>query len=681
MTTNRPGESIPIDPHASAAVPWWYDSPVWEERTWATDYIRKESGIRLRVDKVRSLQVPGKIPVVTNHHPTQLQYDFSVITTPQPPPANVVEVWQRITTHFATPDASLPKGKDGSVQAVQTNAWLSWNDYRILYRYLNSVMTIDGDEARWVHIAQGEMPVKGDYEHLVMLGQLFGTSFTLAQLYGSICFRFGHREGALVPLGNNEWSHQKYIRRIVSMEDLAHELAELSAHLAPAPHYPLPSPGVFSRGVTAVLASQYPSFSTAELGAMQGYMAGIMYMYQTAYPTFTSQLLVPPNKYLSLAIVRNWATFMGAEAFQKKDYATLQRQWGPPKNDTIDKVTVKLEQRNVLGWWFKPYPTPEQVEDMKAFDHLFSSGDQAVVDIGWVDKIDSFFKRLEQHPIPTAYNVTLVKSQLSHSSTNASAMIWFTNLCSTYYPYVKYVKDKTAGWTEEGAWNDAGLTKKEQDRVNKGQSPFTSTDIAAKWPNPEKLTEDEFCDYLAAHVNTKKIYKEGKPFVETPAIMPHDKVGIFADNVEYNKAVKESDTNFLLWCQTMYSHRAILNKHPIGTSKVVVVEMDDGKKESTELYNWYPDFGVWDDHASPTQQYIQAFWSPFKALTGKTLFGWYIDTWKKLFTLALKLFGVLVERLGQLLRDFASNVWPLVAMVVAVGGVAVLGIREIGRLK
>ncbi len=654
------------------APPWYYKSPFFEDRSWPWDVSRPD-GIRFRNDRdqVYGMRLPGNPPV--KHISTHIfnLSDVLVMTTPSPPPVSVIMILQKLLT----PDFSHQALKDQYGNGTRLEPWISFADYAVLYKYMNSIMTIDGDEDRWRNVARAVPPANGDMEHINLLVQLYSSSFSLAQVYSTIGHRFANiNNGKLGTLTQDQWVVQQYMRPVTSADDYRHVIDELITQLIPAPHYNMPTQSMFDQGMHPT-----PNFSHADLGWMQGFIAGLFYHYTASYPAFEAEVSKPiilqfkgeksihyqPNTFqkVSIALVQGWIHCFG----ESVTYAQLRDGWDKKDRKKIESCAITLKQRHTQPAFWLPGPNANELTDMKAFDELFQGGNEVQLPVIWITRIGAFMERLWNKQTPSGFNAKELLTQTTEPTTTLVGAALFQQLCELYYSYVSFCKLKTDNWknVKDAEWNDHGLNDKEQKNVDMGNAPFSKKAANARWPNPDTLPLKEYKEYLK--------YMSGATKGDYPPIRPQAPV---EDSKDYNERVRQSQANYDLWFESMITYQKTIKKHPIGTNVLAEVEQDDGKTKKMSVPVWFSDFGVWDDNATETQQYVQAFWSPIKTLTGHTVFEHGVLALKEMIKIATAVFDALIVVLLAVLKGLGQGLNYLLLPIVVIGGMAILGLRE-----
>ena len=653
----------------------YFNSIYWESRTWETDKV-KSGGIRLNRDAIFNhyLRLPGKLPIETFHSPWGIQFSKSIITTPNVPPTDVILLWQRL---FRLEQVMVDK------QGVMVGPYFTLAEFAVLYKYLASVSTIDGDEAAWASISAGVFPLTAespskDYDaYLIRLCQVYGSSFTMASAYASLCGTFGMHEGVLGVLTRDQWVNQKYLRRVTSAEDYEHVINELVTKLIPAPNYNLPSQSCFDQGMSRTP----PSLSISDLGWMQGWLIGVFYQYTAAYPAYEAHmsraivikdpsrgLVVTSHHYLntweriSSRIVSDWKHCFG----EKVTYAQMKEKWpGQAVTKPIESCPIVLNPRTSQKNFWQPCPTENEVKDMMAFDALFHGSSQNQVATEWITRIAAFTNRLKVIPTESGFNAAALRKQVENPQTTEVGKLAFQNLCIIYDSYVSYIRSATHDWKriEEAYWDETGHTKTERDRIDTGgvTPEDKATDQLAKYPTPHLLNAKEYADFLADCFPIPKI-----------------RARLAAEDAdEYAHKVTASTTGYVNWARFMTENRAKTaprpNGIPIGDAFPGYLDVQ-GQGKGQLIYNYYPDYGVWElpEKRTGWQKFLNFLFNPYKSLTGKALLDELLGNAQKVLNFMLEAFRSATDSVGDVLKKYG--------VYIAGGAVLfIVGVREIGN--
>lgn len=652
----------------------YFNSIYWESRTWETDKV-KSGGIRLNRDAIFNhyLRLPGKLPIETFHSPWGIQFSKSIITTPNVPPTDVILLWQRL---FRLEQVMVDK------QGVMVGPYFTLAEFAVLYKYLASVSTIDGDEAAWASISAGVFPLTAespskDYDaYLIRLCQVYGSSFTMASAYASLCGTFGMHEGVLGVLTRDQWVNQKYLRRVTSAEDYEHVINELVTKLIPAPNYNLPSQSCFDQGMSRTP----PSLSISDLGWMQGWLIGVFYQYTAAYPAYEAHmsraivikdpsrgLVVTSHHYLntweriSSRIVSDWKHCFG----EKVTYAQMKEKWpGQAVTKPIESCPIVLNPRTSQKNFWQPSPTPNEIKDMMAFDALFHGSSQNQVATEWITRIAAFTNRLKIIPTESGFNAAALRKQVENQQTNEVGKLAFQNLCIIYDSYVSYERLITNNWEDlkNGEWDESGHTEKERKEIeNGGITPSQrAADQLREYPNPHLLSAEEYAIFLRKYYPIPETRK--KPL---PGVMLED----------HQHLVQMSVDGYNAWARLVTENRAKTSPSNGGTP--IGKDFDgsvDFNGTPTKVYNFYPDYGVWDlpDVRTGWDKFLNFMLNPYKSLYGETLLKALIGQAKVVFDFMKYCFDRASDSIGETLRKYG---------VYLAGGAVlfIVGVREIGN--
>ena len=645
-------------------------SPYFESRTWSEDKDKK-GGIRLNRDAVNgngapALFIHGKLPTANFTSTWGPQFTMSIMTTPKPPPADVVYLWQRLF--------KLETFGEGE-HTLMVGPWLTLAEFALLYRYLASVSTIDGDESAWTFVSQAVLPSKEEDwpSHFIRLGQVYGSSYILASVYASLCGRFGIRGQGLGVLTQDQWMVQKYMRPVKDVIDYTHVIDELITHLLPAPTYNLPSETMFHVGM-----QPFPIFSVPDLGWMQGFIISVFYHYIASYPTYEAEMNKPLRvvsgrykEYVQLVnahqgtwekvskhIVDDWKQLLGTEL----TYAKMREKWGKPKEIvSITSCSIVLKDRTPKSNFWQPSPTSQEIQDMKTFDDMFHGSSQNQLSTEWITKIGNFMARLEKKPTETGFNATQLRHQVENPATHTAGQIGFNQLCILYDGYVGYERHLTDNWKDvkNGEWDKSGHTEKDRGEIDNGgiDSAKKAQEQLREYPNPHLLSAEKYAVFLENYYPIPKL----RPILAGE------------DGSEYKAKCDASTNGYINWARLVTENRAQTGPTgiPIGKDFPGSVDVHGNP---TRVYNFYPDFGVWELPQVRTgwDKFLNFILNPYKSLYGKSLLEELMGQAKVIFNFMLECFQKASKGVFDVLKENAL-------LILGFGAVAIIGVREVGN--
>lgn len=627
--------------------PQVWNNPLVDMTHWEEDRLNFGKGIRFSVQGLYAdmlviqardrMTLPLKQP---HREPGPPMYSHIIYATPLPPADAVLAIWLKRWDRYVSGPGS------------GTYPFLTWSEYRTLWKYINDIATWEGDESYWEGVAQAQPAT--NQQDVYKLALVWNTSEYLFSSYCTILHRFGYSQ--FTRLSNDEWTLQAYLREVKNKEDYVHVLRELCGSLQKPPHIPIPNQSYFNLCVDTLQKLMQGERVTPLVGSypVQAFPRHwtILRLYQKVYPTLDKEISTT-NEALPILFLQTmmgqWAELIGNDALFRKDYTLLQEKWGVvipiPGITELDIVLQKqLEIPQVL---FQPCPSEAQFNQMKEFVALFANGDHTVLPLAtWFGRIDFFFKHIKVNPLPNAYESKTFYEQLVNPGLSNLMKPTFEALCSVYFQYCKLVEKQTNGFTNEDyKWGKDRLTDKQRTRRAAKASPLADDYERHTWPEPWNLSKEDLDDYID--------YVTGVEKGGCPALMARPPL---MDENEYQAACRESRTGYVAWRKKMHTYQKTLEKFPLRSDTTAEY---DGKP----IPNWYGDYGVWDDGLRGWDLALKTFWSPVKALTGHSY-------WDLLLERCRQVFNLLLECLNKALNTLP---WTEIALLLGAAGVALIG--------
>ena len=634
------------------------------DRTFPNDDYDK--GLRLSKDVIMNTFVPLEgTPVKSATRDVQLggPRPYLTVNTPNPPPIEIIQFFQ-------------------TIELVQQNEkgnhfpFFTWQNYATIWKYLNDIMDLKQDETYWHWIKTGNEKMA---EHLEPLAQMMCTFMRLFGGYVNVMNNFGMKTGiGIIP--QHWWDLQANIVVLQNPESFEDMIRSLFNTCSPAPHYPLPSKQTFDQ-VTGVLDELLARALQGKSGVFytpinafvlqaQPKPYALMMIYSQIYKDYYAAYEKKNNSILTGFAVwfwNDWKRLIGEQALNQKNYDVLRAAWGEPitkkKMEVLPVKRVLLQGKSELPALRYPPPKPAQARFLQQLDETFGTKPDMTIPIAWlIEAVEVFNASGFPFPLSDRFDTKFVMERLEDPDQWRACQFIFEQMIQGAYKVALLCHDLSDGWKkpyDAWVWNQYGLSKQQQEDVDHQTAPHDEAWAQQRWPEPWRLNKEELSAYLD--------YQSG---VEHGHIPPFREIRPLEDEQLYNEAKIKSIGYYNEWRNRIMANPEALKKYPVKAPIMVKI---DGKQE--QIINFYPDFGIWEyKDKSPWKRALNDFLSPWKALTGRSLFD---DLLQRVVKICNALWPILQGALNDLANDF--NKVALAA--IGVGVVAIFGLREVSNYQ
>lgn len=617
--------------------------PYFDTRFPLEDAKRVDKGVRLLPEKVIYSPFLRKLPLKKRDGGSTNFDDGILFFTCRQPETKILALFQQLAVGRL--EDKLP--------------WFSYIEYRDMLVWLDNIgCQYDGD---WSRLYEGNyMMVKdGNTNQLAMI---LSSMLFLQGSYGLLLNLFGKNNYAA--LTAEEWENQANMRSIGSGQDMIQNYQFIcDRYLLKPPHYQMPGSGTFRvafrwKNGEIPLTSDFKSWMINNQPAVYQHLL----LYNKIYPNYASDAANTGQSHyecMAFNLHRQWSELAGKDG----DYAELQQRWGkkepPPQIDALmnpifDKELLEFGTTYPL---FYPPPNDTIFDFMKKFDEA-ESQNQLIFPINNFLYIDQFLKSIHIKPnTKNQYNIETIIQGLKNSETSLLYIDEAKYILSIFWYYMKVVSTRSLGFTQPRAyweWHADGTL------VNKRPRPNLDA-----WPQPWKITEkNDFDNYMDAI-----------------APMPNLRFkAILEDNDTFKLKCTKAENGYKKWRASIFNNIKALEKFPIGESMKVEIDVEDPggskKVEKQPIYNWYPDYGVWDPHDPTDSQWdrvVYFFANFWKSLTGESMLDWLLGLAQKVLDLTIKILEAATKVLGDVLDTIVDSVGtPFLFGLAVIGGAIII---------
>lgn len=621
-------------------------SPYFDTRFPAEDAGRVGKGVRLLPEKVIYSPFFQKMPLKKRDGGSTNFDDGILFFTCRQPSIKILALFSQLARGRL--EDKLP--------------WFSFVEYRDMLVWLDGLgCQYDGD---WSRLYDGNylMVLGGNTNQLAMI---LSTMLFLQGSYGLLLNLFGKEDYA--GLTSEEWENQANMKPIGSAQDMIQNYQFIcDRYLLKPPHYLIPSPGTFQlafrwKNKEVPLSIDFKSYMIVNQQAVHRHLQ----LYNKVYPKYADDAANSGQSYyecMAFNLQRQWADLAG----NIDNYAELQARWGkkepPPQIDTIlgptlDKDLLEFGTTYAL---FYPPPSDETFTFMKGFYEAEGNNTLAFPITSFL-YIDHFFKSIHVKPnTKNAYDIEYIMKGLRDAQTYPLYIDEANYILSVFYYYIRVMSGRSLGFTQARnfwEWNKDGELVHKRPRPN-----------LDKWPQPWKITEKSDFDH----------------YMEAIAPLPNKRQkAMLEDNEDYKLKCVKADNGYMKWRASVWNNIKALEKYPIGESMKVEIDVEDPegskKTEKQTIYNWYPDYGVWDPHDPTDSQWdrvVYFFANFWKSLTGQSMIDWLFALAQKVLDFTIKVLEAAITILDETLKVVGT---PLLITLAVVGGAIIVLPQLVGN--
>lgn len=617
-------------------------------------------GVRLNMAELEKAGILSGYPVGTSGGNAAIggpeSLHVTVMKFAKPPNLTIRTFWNLIYLNMREKKPGKP---------YFTFPFFTWQQYQTIWKWMSSIMSMDGDETYWYWIASAN-PKMMELEQMPKLAKMMNTFWYLGLVYIELVRRYG--KSGIAELTEEEWKIQEYMKEITSVEGFRERIYEVCSTMSPPPHYVMPNHQYWEMVIGTWLNHQKNTKQPLKpniipyLLRTHPIIGTIVLVNTKVYSAFYNKL-GQTNNTVEMMIcdryIQQWIHLLGEDAVKRYDHVALTKAWGneipKPKVGQIRVPKPKYTKKEIPARFY-PGPNENQAKLLQSIEQAFG---ERTLEVNFkpeliMDAMDIYNTTGFPYPLHEKYNWTDIITRLKDPGQSDVVQFIFVGLVQNLYLISLLCKETSENWKlpyQKWIWNKDGMTVREVELLQAKQSPFSSEFVLKHWPSPWNLNDKEMNEYLDYLVPLPKFREKA----------------ILEDESEYNDACKASVSNYQTWRNKIFQTRKALETHPIGSAIEVNI---DGKKET--ILNYYPDLGVWDypETSSPWKRIAAGFLNPWKALTGHGLLDDLLGRVKKIF-------NALWPLLDRAVNTLTDQFNKIVIGVVAIGVVGIVGFREI----